>query len=548
MKKFYTMILATVMSLLGFNAAAFQLTVQVNDPSQVTIQSWYYYSVNQTTYSETTDIDFGDSNEAVVTFDDQCTMRYIYVTPNAENNIVTKSYTLYNEDGEAIQSMTYSGTSLNSGKKTISIPLTADWGRLVIETGTISADNSVTVTVNGDPSKVKLSLYTTQVSLTEGEQTLNYADNQVPIYIQPNGVSLLYKVTVNGTEVDAAIDWEGYYQYTINQTNGDQIVIDTEFPEQYYNVTISVNEGSEGVVQSVKLDTTTITDWKSFQAQMGTKLKMALDMYNYSINSMTVNGETAELWDGSYTKMVMSDIAIVIDATPIIRTDRVITYTTNWSKVNNYYNYYGYELANDMGNTIELASGYGEMWVCSDDNPFTFHCYAEEEGTLWVYLNNELLESEWGTYEFNLKDGDVFKVFLQSEVPSYNVTFVLDGFSADYQPIVTTDRITVLSNLDPITVLTGTEVTIAPQEGMTIYSVDVDDVPVTAAEDGSYTVTITANSVINISANESGILGVEASADGVHSVYNLQGQPLNIAPANLPSGLYIVDGRKVWVK
>ncbi len=536
------MILATVMSLLGFNAAAFQITVEVNDPSQVTVQSWYYYSVDNTSYSETLDVDFGEGNTAVVTFDDQCTMRYIYVTPDAEAGIVTKSYTLYNEDGEVIQTMTYS--SPNSGKKSISIPLTADWGRLVIETGTISADNEVTVTVNGDPSKVKFSMYTTQVSLQQGEQTLNYADNQRPIYIQPNGVSLLYKVTVNGTEADAVLDWEGYYQYTIYQNNGDQIVIDTEFPEVYYNVTVSVNEGSEGVIQSVKLDNSAITDYAAFQAQMGSKLAMAIDMYNYSINSMTVNGEAVDLWDGSYSKIVMSDMAIAIDATPIVRTDRVVTYTTNWSKVDNYWDYYGYELTNDMGNSIELASGYGEMWVCSDDNPFAFRCFAEEDGTLWVYLNNELLDAEWGVYEFNLKDGDVFKVFLQSEVPSYTVTFVTDGFSEDYEPIVTTDRITVLPNLDPITVLTGTEVKIAPQEGMTIYSVDVDDVPVTAAEDGSYTVTISANSVINIQGRESGILGVEAVAEGIHSVYNLQGQRLN-STDNLPAGIYIVDGRKV---
>ncbi|MCC8037148.1 MAG: hypothetical protein LIP02_03295 [Bacteroidales bacterium] len=542
------MILATVLSLLGFNAAAFQITVEVNDPSQVTVQSWYYYSIDKTTYSETRDVDFGDGNSALVEFDDQCTLRYIYVTPDAEAGIVTKSYKIYNEEGEVIQEMTYTGTSLTTSRKTISIPLTADWGRLVIETGTISADKSVTVTLNGDPSKVKFSMYATPVTLTEGQQTINYADNQVPIYIQPNGVSLLYKVTLNGTEVDAAIDWEGLYQYTIYQNDGDQIVIDTEFPEIYYNVSISVNDGSEGVIQSVRLDGTSITDWTAFQAKIASKLVMGLDMYNYSINSMTVNGEAVELWDGSYSKLVMSDLAIAIDATPIVRTDRVITYTTNWSKVNNYYDYYGYEMTNDSGNLIELASGYGEMWVCSDDNPFSFRCFAEEEGTLWVYLNNQMLESEWGVYEFNLKDGDVFKVFLQSEVPSYSVTFVLDGFSADYQPVVTTDRITVLPNLDPITVLTGTEVKIAPQEGMHIYAVDVDDVPVTAAEDGSYTVTITANSVINISGKESGITSIEAAAEGTHAIYNLQGQRLTTPIESLPAGLYIIDGNKVYVK
>lgn len=45
----------------------------------------------------------------------------------------------------------------------------------------------------------------------------------------------------------------------------------------------------------------------------------------------------------------------------------------------------------------------------------------------------------------------------------------------------------------------------------------------------------------------SGIAGIDASP-APRAIYNLHGQRLNLNPASLPSGLYIIDGRKVLVK
>lgn len=580
MKKFYSLLTAALVSLVAFNANAFQITVECPENYEMLLLSKYVSGSADTTQNGSFDIEVTSASTNVEFPDDASNYgRYLYYEVAGTDGEVVLEYTIYDEDGtEILTSNPYSAT-----RNSVWIKSDYDGGKIVFTIGKIVDDSSVEVTVVGDPSKINFLLEdgSKSVELVEGTQTISYFSGTTSyIYLMPVNVAFFGEVKVNDETVSPQSGWNpGEYQYSWTVEDGQKIYIDTNLPDTKYDITTTfVGDAATGT--TVTVDGVVVEDPTSFQAQFGSNVIFTFDNYAYSINDFQVNGESVEDvlagWSTSYAYLATAGATFTVDMTKKEFDSKIITYTSGWEYASSNMNdawsgtFYGlvYIFQTGSGSTLALASNcYSEIpFNALDDNDEdgvldtyfqlqSQNCTwpADEsaeapEMTLFAYQNDVLVPGDYPS--FVTPHNSVLKFFFAKEEPTFgNVTYTLDGFD-ETVPTIIKDRVVAVDAATGHQSLPGTEIEITAPENGSISSVEANEQPIEAV-DGKYVVTVNGDTAITIKGSSTGVDVIEVAPAVVdNAVYNLQGIRLNNTGSTegLPTGLYIVNGKKVVVK
>lgn len=421
MKKFYSLIVATLLSLIGIEANAFTLFVDIDDRTRIS---------EITTYpAQAAPVDL-DADEISVQFADNAAMRYITVTAN--EGIYITHYTIVDEDGRELASKANATGKLSY----ISIPKEADYGKIIITTATeLKNDAQVKVTLVGDPNKASLAISgKREAKLTQGEQQIEFlsATESGTWYLMPVGVSTLYKVQVNGETVGVSSGWDGQFQYYLHVTNGDEIYIETDYPDISYKFSLAVPEGLEAMVESVTVDGTPIDDWKDTTIKIGSHLVVTMNDGDYKLSKFTVNdGDNMvglnDEWGipvfyNSWGTLVDQDIHIVADGTYIERpysfhvqlygmglvySNQEIEDGNGASAIGTYY------FARSSNKPLQLTDQC-DIKFCEEDNPFRLDVtsFSETEDVqITVQVNGRTIEDKNGRWQLTFEDNDCLAIF-----------------------------------------------------------------------------------------------------------------------------------------
>ena len=614
MRKFYSIIVMALLTLVSMSANAINITVNVDNPSRVSI------SVN-----------YGAPLENIVAGDNAITVNeYESVQIKAKDNAfltkVVRSMEGAEDTEESVSNMTECNiyvSSYNAGATWTVTSVNADDSR----------DGSCTVTVD-DPSNVQMQRSGTYtfVDLTAGDNTVKFSTaNELPLTIGPkNYGTALYQVKVNGEVVTP----EGT-QWRISPANGDKVEVFANFPDVDVPVHFTyAQEEAKGFITNVTVDGTAVSNYNDadFTVKAGSKVEISGNTSDYNLVSFKVNGNTQYFYS-SYNFIATEETTIEVDAKQygtvkatldIDNPDNIIVYKgysynndiitglvageneielseTNaqiqikavsgcyitsvtvdeMSISKDYSDAYNVTVTEGMKivvksgsiernskavvymdskeaaaqyfsfqrsdrSSIDIATGYNEISFYDGDNPFGLSWYGAEYAN--VYKNNEAIKPMYEgstTYELNLTDGDIIKVFLASNPEAFDVELVAgEGVDASKVAVVM-DRITNVTEwVGKHNVLPGTEFIIKPLEEENSIMVKAGDVDVAANEDGAFVVTV--NEATTVTVCDPVAAGInEINKDNAvgSDVYNLQG--VRMDNRQLPAGIYIVNGKKV---
>lgn len=182
---------------------------------------------------------------------------------------------------------------------------------------------------------------------------------------------------------------------------------------------------------------------------------------------------------------------------------------------------------------VEVAEGYNTVAFYDRDNDFRFETGGPVEAA--VYLNDEAIQPEPGGFNYcpTLADGDVVKVFFDFTPALHSVAVEATPEAAEAVTI-TRDHATATPVAD-FKALTHTHVAIAPV-GDALVAVKQDGTALTHAADGTYALTVTADTRLTIECTSDGISDI-AAEDAPAEYYNLQG--MRVAQPE-PGRIYIV--------
>lgn len=195
---------------------------------------------------------------------------------------------------------------------------------------------------------------------------------------------------------------------------------------------------------------------------------------------------------------------------------------------------------------FELNAGYTLIDFCDAD--IANGVYLSGYPTPVVYLNGVECQNNYGSFSGleTISDGDVLKIFMEAP-QSHTLSYDIDE---NVNVLVTHDRIAVVASPASHTVFTGTEVSLTPAstfagEPSSGLIVKVNDVAIQPA-DGVYTFTVDGDTSVSVKKDDqTGIGNVSVSSDSETMIYNLQGVRVGNDIDRLPSGIYIVNGRKI---
>ncbi len=201
---------------------------------------------------------------------------------------------------------------------------------------------------------------------------------------------------------------------------------------------------------------------------------------------------------------------------------------------------------NDYRTQYNLTGGYTVVNFCTED--IANGVYLSGYPTPIVYLNGIECKNNYGAYSGldGISDGDVLKIF-QETPASHSLSYEIDE---DVNVLVTHDRVTVVDTPAQHTVFAGTEVSLTPAgmfaaEPATGVVVKVNDADLTPV-DGVYTFTVNGDTSVSVQKDvEAGVENVALSTEEGADIYNLQGVCVGKDFESLPSGIYIVKGRKI---
>jgi hypothetical protein len=301
MKKLYTALLSSVLTLSAFTAQADDndVTITCNHSDAAYVQ--YYANGSQMQV----DLAEGDNSFTVADY----TGFYVY----AKTGYVLSSITS-NEVYASMPNTSYGTFYVQSGY--------TDGVHVNVELKTLEEayDGTVTITVD-DPSKVTAqfssnyrdALADVEANTPTEVRYMTSAEGTLYVSAKTYG-STLYKVTQNGNDVASS-----YGNYTIYLTSGDQIGIQADFPDA--DATVAINYASEkaqGYLTGVSVEGTPVEDFSNgFTAKLGDNVTLSFDNNNYKFNSLKVNGNSVYYYGyGDYTfQLTAEENTIDVDAT-----------------------------------------------------------------------------------------------------------------------------------------------------------------------------------------------------------------------------------------
>lgn len=265
---------------------------------------------------------------------------------------------------------------------------------------------------------------------------------------------------------------------------------------------------------------------------------------NYYYTTCTLNGDPRT--DSGYG-LTLSQLAegdkIVLQLEEIVLDKTFVLYIDNKEACRKF------TVTSSDRKSFDVSTGYNVIDFSAAFNPFNINWYGDAV-SFNLFKNGEALEPTYsgGTYtQVAVEDGDVIKAYTTAAPATYTATFeVLNGEAE--KVTVTKDIFTEVSAWQGgISDLQGTLIEIEGAEKVT-----VNDIELTADEDGSFSFNLDADSKVVIDGT-TGVSTIGAnSAKANNNVYNAQGVLLieNATPEQvnaLDKGFYIVGGKKTIV-
>lgn len=584
MRKNYFFLIILFVIFASFKASAFNITVNVDDVSRVTL---YLGSTKQA-------LSNGDNVLDVKTGD------RLYFSANT--GYVLKSV-MNGDKAETISSLTSCMIGLDEATHT-----GAKW---VVTTCPLDdvCTASCKVTVD-DASKVTLGFsgtYTT-FPLVNGENDVKFVpevESPFVISAKDNSTSL-YSVKKNSEEVQPK-----YGSYRVDVANGDKIEIQANYPDVDYSVKFNLSEKADGFITKVQVNGTDVTNYmdNNFTVKAGSQVYVEGNTNDYTLESFKVNGTSVDFY-GNYTFMVTGPTTVDIVARKFGNLKAVFD-IDDASHVEVYkgYSYYGNsvnvatgkntievpestpviavkakdgymlvsvsdgttdyverdgntevnvkvtdgmnvtvktaELVRDKSTvvyvedasvpsfmrfmrkdytTINLVTGYNLIPFNDGDLPFTTSFYGVT--TLNVYKNDELVEPKYAgatQYTLEVADKDVLKFFFTKTPAKFNATITVDG-EAENLTVMKDQLKEVTDFTAPIPCLDGSELLFSVSEKSFVKSLTVNGTPVQPQEDKTYKVVVTADCNIKVELGvASGINDVTAAVRDTNDVYRIDG-------------------------
>lgn len=383
-----------------------------------------------------------------------------------------------------------------------------------------------------------------------GKKVQFYIDNQSyeDIVMTVNGVDK--NIVDNSAEVE--ITEESGYEIVFSgkRTQPYHLTIVVRDPESLKVFMGSYQEPIELTGQITEVDVERSKSYITFKAADG-----------YRINNLTIpSDESFNFYSYTSSYYLKGDTEMDFETEAIERNHQAIVYLEDISDKEDTngnamaWNYLSFTLSNSdyalRTNVTLTPGGYAKFNYGDFDLPLYISTYPYAV----VYLNDEKIEGSYGasggTFEAtnDMPEGSVFKLY-HEEKSKHSVTYTIaDNINVK----VTHDHITEIANPSNHSVLPGTRIHIAPEAGVVSraaadIAVTVNGSPVVADEDGVYAIDVNADTDIAVkAAGDSGIDAVINDPNAPDAVYNLQG--IRVNDNNLPAGVYIKGGRKIYVK
>lgn len=584
MRKNYFFLIILFVIFASFKASAFNITVNVDDVSRVTL---YLGSSKQA-------LSNGDNVLDVKTGD------RLYFSANT--GYVLKSV-MNGDKAETISSLTSCMIGLDEATHT-----GAKWVVTSCPLDDVSTA-SCKVTVD-DASKVTLGFsgtYTT-FPLVNGENDVKFVpevESPFVISAKDNSTSL-YSVKKNSEEVQPK-----YGSYRVDVANGDKIEIQANYPDVDYSVKFNLSEKAAGFITKLTVNGTEVTNYmdNNFTVKAGSQVYVEGNINDYTLESFKVNGTSVDFY-GNYTFMVTGPTTVDIVARKFGNLKAVFD-IDDASHVEVYkgYSYYGNsvtvtngkntievpestpviavkakdgymlvsvsdgttdyverdgntevnvkvtdgmnvtvktaELVRDKSTvvyvedasvpsfmrfmrkdytTINLVTGYNLIPFNDGDLPFTTSFYGVS--TLNVYKNDELVEPKYAgatQYTLEVADKDVLKFFFTKTPAKFNATITVDG-EAENLTVMKDQLKEVTDFTAPIPCLEGSEFVFSVAEKSFVKSLTVNGTSVQPQEDKTYKVVVTADCNIKVELGvASGINDVTAAVRDTNDVYRIDG-------------------------
>lgn len=372
----------------------------------------------------------------------------------------------------------------------------------------------------------------TSLSMTAGQ---SLALNSNPLYSITD-----FKVN------DESKYWSGEYPYNIDCVTTDTQIYIEAHPLKTINATVNVSDPEQILVYrgySYAPDYITLTGASTAIAMPENNSTLSWKAANGCyIESVKVNGADYTSQSVTVTEGMVIDIvtkAIVMDKTTAVWID-------DRSKAN-----YSFSFETNTREQLgeSFTSGYNIVDFYSAYTPFRLSFYGETLVNK-VYVNDELQAPAFqgGTsYELNLADKDIVKIFLAEEPVSCTVNFTVED---DVEPQVVRDVIRDVTDLaQPLSCFAGTQIDI--NKATQAFDVKVNDQALAPLVDtGNYRFNVTEpqTNVVISKKNTVGIGNIDAEGSVSAPVYNLQGVKVSDTLQGLPAGIYITAGKKVMVK
>ena len=290
------MMMAVMAVVMSFTAKAASVTINVDDPSRVSVQvNW----VEKTLVAgdNTFELNLNKTN---------------YVDIMAKDGAMLKS--VVNAAGTP-SSISYGMVSLYE------YPTTEDFNQKYFVTSVSLAEArtascKITVDKASNIGGFEMSSTEERINLVDGENTVKFIpDVESPFALSAPYGKTFYRVTVDGVDVA-----ESYNGWNLNVRDGSVVDIQTEFPDVEVAVNIAfASEESKGALRGIMVDDEEVTPDANgnVNVKLGKTVTIFLDKNNYAVESFTINGSTPEDYSSDsdeYSFIVKEAASIAISA------------------------------------------------------------------------------------------------------------------------------------------------------------------------------------------------------------------------------------------
>lgn len=295
MRNLYSLFFTALLSCISIAANAINITVNVDDPSRVSVT---------TSYSSTPlELVAGDNAVSV----DEYTQIYVRAKENVFINEVVRSKDGEDDKKQDQYSMTevyfYVYSTDEGAKYTVSSANANDL-----------RDGSCTIWVD-DPTNVRVqrSGTYTDVDIVAGETTVKYIkDKELPLMIgAKNYGTELYQVKVN----DEVVSPQGNMWY-VTPADGAKVEIFANFPDEDVAVEFKyASEEAKGFITGVTVNGETVENYNDadFKVKVGSQISISGNITDYKLNSFKVNGNEPYFYS-PYSFTVKEATIIEVDA------------------------------------------------------------------------------------------------------------------------------------------------------------------------------------------------------------------------------------------